>query len=434
MTQRSPQHHASPQTKHPADRHLWQFQGVRDLLVLLCVLGVLWLGYKLSLVTVPMLLALLLAYLFEPLIAFLTRRGWVGRTGAAIGIIASFGLIVVVPVVVGAGFGVVQGAKYANRLSRTIDQTLASIDDPQNPALRNRLVADGKHTWVRVRDYVVDQESKRRQEQAGGEGSGGAEGPSDAYRVGRLAVEWMRDHAAEIGKRAVQGGAGAVNVAVTTFGTLGSVAFGAFLTAFFFFFFSTGFGRVIDFWRQLIPEKKQGRAIELIAMMDRVIAGFVRGRLIICACMMAVYSVGYWLIGVPAPLIVGPAVGFLCLIPYASTLVGIPLAVILLALDRGTGMSGQWWWIVGMPVVVAGIAQLLDDYVLTPRIQGKTTNLDTPAILFASIAGGTLAGVYGLLIAIPVAACIKILLRQIFWPRVEKWSKGQARDVLPIEG
>lgn len=433
MTQRAPH-----PPKHPADRHLWQFQGVRDVLVLLCVFGVLWLGYKLSLVTVPMLLALLLAYLFEPLVALLTRRGWVGRTGAAIGIIAAFGLLVVLPVVVGAGFGLVQGAKYANRLSGTIDQTLASIDQPDDMALRNRLVAEGKHTWVRVRDYVVDQEAKRRHEQAGAHtgtqaGAEGAEGPSDTYRVGRLAVEWMRDHAAEIGKRAVQGGAGAVNVAVTTFGTLGSVAFGAFLTAFFFFFFSTGFGRVIEFWRQLIPEKKQGRAIELIAMMDRVIAGFVRGRLIICACMMAVYSIGFWLVGVPAPLIVGPAVGLLCLVPYASTLVGIPLAVVLLALDRGTGMSGQWWWIVGMPLVVAGVAQFLDDYILTPRIQGKTTNLDTPAILFASIAGGTLAGVYGLLIAIPVAACLKILLREIFWPRVEKWSKGQARDVLPIE-
>jgi predicted PurR-regulated permease PerM len=433
MTQRAPH-----PPKHPADRHLWQFQGVRDVLVLLCVFGVLWLGYKLSLVTVPMLLALLLAYLFEPLVALLTRRGWVGRTGAAIGIIAAFGLLVVLPVVVGAGFGLVQGAKYANRLSGTIDQTLASIDQPDDMALRNRLVAEGKHTWVRVRDYVVDQEIKRRREQAGRWGSDGpeytpGEGPSDTYRVGRLAVEWMRDHAAEIGKRAVQGGAGAVNVAVTTFGTLGSVAFGAFLTAFFFFFFSTGFGRVIEFWRQLIPEKKQGRAIELIAMMDRVIAGFVRGRLIICACMMAVYSIGFWLVGVPAPLIVGPAVGLLCLVPYASTLVGIPLAVVLLALDRGTGMSGQWWWIVGMPLVVAGVAQFLDDYILTPRIQGKTTNLDTPAILFASIAGGTLAGVYGLLIAIPVAACLKILLREIFWPRVEKWSKGQARDVLPIE-
>ena len=77
--------------------------------------------------------------------------------------------------------------------------------------------------------------------------------------------------------------------------------------------------------------------------------------------------------------------------------------------------------------------QLLDDYVLTPAIQGKNTNMDTPTILFASIAGGSLAGIYGLLVAIPAAACIKILLREVFWPRVRRWAEGKERDFLPLE-
>ena len=80
------------------------------------------------------------------------------------------------------------------------------------------------------------------------------------------------------------------------------------------------------------------------------------------------------------------------------------------------------------------LGQFMDDYVLTPRIQGKTTGMDTPTILFASLAGGVLAGVYGLLIAIPVAACIKILLKEVFWPRFKAWSEGRRRDFLPIEG
>ena len=53
-----------------------------------------------------------------------------------------------------------------------------------------------------------------------------------------------------------------------------------------------------------------------------------------------------------------------------------------------TGFRGEWWWAVFAPIVYYNIGQALDDYVLTPWIQGESTGLDAPAILFASIAGG----------------------------------------------
>jgi len=98
----------------------------------------------------------------------------------------------------------------------------------------------------------------------------------------------------------------------------------------------------------------------------------------------------------------------------------------------GMGWQQQWWWIVFAPVAVYVGAQLLDDWLLSPLIQGKTTGMDTPTILFASFAGGALGGVYGLLLAIPVAACIRILLKEVFWPRFRAWGKGKERDFLPI--
>ncbi len=79
------------------------------------------------------------------------------------------------------------------------------------------------------------------------------------------------------------------------------------------------------------------------------------------------------------------------------------------------------------------VGQALDDYIFTPLIQGKSTNMDTPTILFASLAGGALFGVFGLLIAIPIAACLKILAQEVFWPRFKAWADGRAEDPLPIE-
>jgi predicted PurR-regulated permease PerM len=166
--------------------------------------------------------------------------------------------------------------------------------------------------------------------------------------------------------------------------------------------------------------------------MDVVIAGFVRGRLTICAIFMVYFTLSYWIIGVPAWLVMGPIVGVMCLVPYAATL-GMFIVILLLALSpQVSGVMGTWYWIFGAPIVVHMLYQSLDDYVLTPRIQGKNTGMDTPTILFASLAGGILAGFYGLLLAIPVAACVRIVLREIVWPNVRAWAAGRSADPLPI--
>jgi len=90
------------------------------------------------------------------------------------------------------------------------------------------------------------------------------------------------------------------------------------------------------------------------------------------------------------------------------------------------------WWILLAPTAIYFAGQMLDDYVLTPAIQGPATDMDTPTVLFASIAGGILAGFYGLLVAIPVAACLKIVVRALVWPKFDAWARGEANDPLPL--
>src|SRR5262245_33355371 len=120
---------AGPSTK-PLDwrqTHLWQIQPVRDVLMMAAAFGVLWLGYRLSVVTVPMLLALLLAYLFEPLVRRLTRGGRVGRPFVAIGIIVAAFFIVIVPATLGLGTAVVQGARVASQVATISSNTLTVV-------------------------------------------------------------------------------------------------------------------------------------------------------------------------------------------------------------------------------------------------------------------------------------------------------------------
>ena len=182
----------------------------------------------------------------------------------------------------------------------------------------------------------------------------------------------------------------------------------------------------------MLPTKNRERVVEIVRKMDVAISGFIRGRLTISLVLAGFYSVGFWLIGVPAPLLTGPGIAFLAIIPYAAV-AGIPVVILLLWLEAHTGFQGTWWWVLLSPIACYQLGQALDDYVLTPVIQGKSTDLDTPTILFASIAGGALMGFYGLLVAIPLAACLRILIREVFWPRFRDWSEGRERDFLPID-
>ncbi len=402
--------------------HVWQIQPVRDLLALAAVFGLLYLGYRLSVVTVPILLAMLLAYLFEPLVRRVTRQGRVSRSAAAAGIIVLCGALVVVPAAVGLGFGLVQGAGYLQTQAGHAQTLIRSVERPEDEELRGALPGG----WQPARDWLVAQ--KRSLEA----GRTGAEAPSPWAPAAARFMDYLRANSDAIAQRAVRAGADVFAWMIRFTGTLGQIAFGGILTAFFFYFFCTGWGKVLEFWESLIPERRRGRALELIGQMDRVIAAFVRGRLTICACQIVLFTAGYWLIGVPAPLIVGPLVGVLTLAPFAAAL-GMPVAMVMMAMDPPAGFRGEWWWIVGGPILMQAVSQVMDDYVLTPRIQGRATDMSVPMILFASIAGGVLAGFYGLLLAIPVAACARILLKEVFWPRFRAWAQGRERDFLPIQ-
>lgn len=396
--------------------HLWQVQPVRDVLLVLGIVALLALGKILSVVTVPMLLALSLAYLFEPVVRRLARRSWISRQGAAGAIIVVIVLAVVVPVTVGAGVAIVQGVDFSSRLAGNVSALQASVNAPEDTGLYEALPNDN---WRSLRDRMIASEAE-------GE-------PAGAFfsTIDRVTA-WVKANSALVGERALSTGVGAVSAVLGFVTRVGMLGFGLFLTLFFFFFFSTGYADVLSFGQKLLPETNKPTVLRLLGKMDRVIAAFIRGRVVIAAIQSVTFTAGFLLAGVPAAFILGPFVGIVSIVPYAA-LVSLPIASLLLYLEpNGVLWQDTWWWTLFGPMAVYFPLQALDDYVLTPMIQGKETDMETPAILFASIAGGVLAGPYGLLLGIPVAACVKILLNEIVWPRVAAWTKGEASDPLPF--
>ncbi|MCC5821969.1 MAG: AI-2E family transporter [Phycisphaerales bacterium] len=404
--------------------HLWQMQPVRDVLLGLAVLGLFIVGQKTSVVTVPLLLAILLAYLFEPVIAWSVRRLGLHRRVVVGGIIGLVLLFVVVPAVVGATIGVAQLAGFGSRIAENI-QTVQEAREAETEEEAEAVFAawaerqgeeDFSPMWRWVYEQVSDSE----------------EDPSAVRQVVAAGVAWIDANREQVATTAATFGMETIGRVLRWIGALFGFGFMAFLTVFFFFFTATEWVKLKGFGTKLLPDKNRDRILDLLVKFDRVVSGFIRGRLTIAFLQAIIFSVGYYIVGVPGAFILGPAVAILAIVPYLSML-GIPVSVLLLWLEGHTGIRGAWWWVLGAPTAIYAIGQALDDYVFSPVIQGKSTGLDAPMILFATLAGGALFGFFGLLIAIPIAACLKILIQEIFWPRFKEWAEGRKGDPLPID-
>lgn len=387
---------------------LWQIQWVRDLFLLLTIFLIFWLGYAMRDITIPLLVALLLAYLFEPLISFLANHPKfpLGRIPVITSILTI--LVTVTLLVIAITIPVV------------ISQTSSLVNDVQEGKLRTKLEqVAANYAPEDFKDEIAETISYL---------------PSSS--------ESNQGHSKELLSKTSTTGEGFINIAQKTgdvaFNVLGSIVrFGilAVLIPFYFFFFSLWFPDFVKFSKGLIPENNQSKIEGLIAKMDMAVAGFVRGRIVIAFIMSISLAIGWMLVGVPYAILLGLVVGIFCAVPFLG-LIGIPLSVGLLFLEQlGIAEAERmaWWAIVVWPILIFAIVQALDGWLLTPMIAGKATNLDPVTIFVAVIAGGSVLGAYGMLIAIPVAACIKIMLQEILLPNMRAWARGEVDDPFPLD-
>jgi len=408
--------------------HLWQIQGVRDVLVVSSVVGVLWLGYALRFVTVPLLVALGLAYLVEPLVQWLCRKMGMTRPAAVGGILATFGvglvvlLLVTVPVLVTQTTSLVQNVR-AGKFDGMLEKVERALPEAyQGDVARIREALTGP---FRQGSPAPSTDGTPAQAPAMP-----AERESPAARQDTPAVVVRADVPlleSVLGPTATAAIARIVDIT--------ALAFAAFLVPFYFWFFSIGFPDTITFLRSLVPQAHRPRVEELAADMDRAVSAFVRGRIVIAGIMGFLLAIGWKIGGVPYAFTLGFVGGLLSIVPYLGALAVVP-AIALLGVDQLSLPEAErmaWYWMIGGPVLVFVIVQSIEGYLLTPVIAGRATNLGPVSVFVAVLAGASLAGVYGMLLAIPAAACIKILASEMLMPALREWAAGRASDPLPID-
>ncbi len=186
-------------------------------------------------------------------------------------------------------------------------------------------------------------------------------------------------------------------------------------------------------FRSLVPPRARGDAMVVVRRLGTAIGGYFRGQLAVAAVVGVMSSIGMLIIDLPFWLIVGMIAGVFNMIPLIGPYIGAVPGIII-ALTTGGGLSKAIWVAVAMTIV-----QQIDNHFISPIVMQRAVKLHPAVVMLALLAGGTLGGFFGLLLAVPATATLKILIGHAWrhfvlgepLDEIEARWEAEAEDAVP---
>ena len=331
------------------------------------LLALLWL---LAPILTPFLIAAVLAYIGDPLVDRMERRGLSRTVGVCVlfalaSTVLVLGLVLIVPLLQ--------------------EQLLSLVDNLPAWALWIEQVAMPKLGLAMPRGYQLDVDSLRK----------------------FIASHW--DGAGDVAS-IVAGYLGRSTPAL-----LGFLA-NVFLVPIVAFYLLRDWDRMVQRIGALIPRRQLARGTALARETDEVLGALIRGQLLVMLALAFIYSAGLWLIGLKTALLIGVVSGLVSFVPYLGFAGGIVAATIAMLAQEHALLPVVW------VVLVFWVGQMLEGGVLTPMLVGDRIGLHPVAVIFAIMAGGQLFGLVGIVMALPAAAVLAVMLRHA----LQHWTDSHA--------
>lgn len=338
-------------------------------LVVLTAVSVLLLYRPLAVVIAPLLLALLIVYLLDPIVSALRRHGVPRFFGTLLA------YLLVIAVVVGGGFALA-------------------------PAVGGQL-QDFARDAPDLGDQLVEQTEALGAQL-------GVEVDPNSLQIPALAAQ-VQGFVAQAENR---------DFMLAVLGGLSGLARGAL-----FLLVALLLGPIIAFYtlvdlpnlrrmtRNLVPPERRAEVSEVSAKLGRVVGGFVRGQLLIALAIGVGTAVSLGLVGLPYWLLVGVIAGIANVIPLLGPFVAGAIGVTIAFVTEGLGFA----------VLVAAVmtaVQQLDGQMMSPLIFGRTVRVHPLMVLLGLLIGGSLYGIFGMLVVVPLIAGVKVVVQHLWATRV----------------
>lgn len=182
-----------------------------------------------------------------------------------------------------------------------------------------------------------------------------------------------------------------------------------FITPMVMFYLLRDWPQFIASCKKLLPRDLVKPAEQLLHKIDLALSGFLRGQTSVCFLLGLFYAIGLAAVGLNGGLLIGMLTGLFSFVPIIGMTVGVLIAAIT-AIFQYQWESGVTPYVLLTIVFVAG--QILESFILTPRIVGNRVNLHPAWVVFALLAGGHLGGMLGVIVALPVAAILNVVIRE----------------------
>jgi predicted PurR-regulated permease PerM len=309
----------------------------------------------------PLVIAVIGAYLLDPLVTLMARRG-VSRSITSVVLIGAGLLLVGGLVTLGLPRVLQQAENLPHQIRSGMDILLAKLANID----RKNIPGDFEHLLVLARDHVPDILS----------GVLPNAGTLVSTLVGSSlsAVSWMLS-----------------SLVVPVVG----------------YYLLKGWPRVVSHVNLLIPTRQRPLIREHMKEVDLVLNGFIRGQLTMAVVLATIYTGGMTLAGLKLAVVIGVITGFGNLVPYVGTATGLSLAVISCLVDFGV----DYHLAVVVLVFIAIVAT--DSILITPRIVGDRVGLSPASVIISVLTCGTVFGFGGVLLAVPTVAILKIVGRVV---------------------
>lgn len=184
----------------------------------------------------------------------------------------------------------------------------------------------------------------------------------------------------------------------------------------------------------LVPPPRRDEVRRLAGTLADTVGGFFRGQLVVALLVGAFCVAAFYVVGLPYFALIGSLTALLALVPLIGLVIAaIPVLFVAFTTSGRTGgllhVSGGWKLALACSVILV-VAQQVDLRVLSPRLLSRTVRLHPVTVLLSLLVGGTLQGLWGMLLAVPVAAALKVLLLHM-WDTRAQWPPRRAPSPEP---
>ncbi|MBA2777671.1 AI-2E family transporter [Billgrantia kenyensis] len=333
----------------------------REWWILIGAVALIWLLFQLETMLMPFIAGMILAYLSDPLANRLQRMG-LSRTLAVCGVfliltlVLGVALLVLIPL----------AAQQVRQFGMMVPGIFAWVETVLAPQIRG---------WTGL-DVAADLDDLQQTLAEHWQDAGGylAQFLGQVGRSGAAFLAW-----------------------VTYFALIPVVTF----------YLLLDWDRLLVNLRNMLPRRWEPDAVRLTKRCDEVLSAFLRGQLLVMLTLGAIYAIGLTLMGVRFGLLIGMVAGLASIVPFLGFIVGISVALIVAFFQFGTLLA-----LLGV-VIVFTVGQIIESVLLQPKLLGDRIGLHPVAVIFSVLAGGNLFGFTGVLLALPAAAVIMVLLREL---------------------